>query len=140
MAIISLFQFGFQFVGGFLRKHADLRTVFREKILNNFWFKRQRRGEVCTVHIGKDGFAHLTRHDTVIQIRSDIHRCHYQLAPKHIRLYQHTQFTGDMPCVDGLDGRLVVLREVLKVHHLSLVQQLPPIQIAPVIGGEAVSE
>ena len=45
-----------------------------------------------------------------------------------------------MPCVDGLDGRLVGSGEVAEVHHLRLVEQFPPVQVAPVVGRELAEE
>ena len=41
-----------------------------------------------------------------------------------------------MPCVDGLNGRLVFGGKFSEVHHLRAVDEFPPVEVLPVVGGE----
>ena len=70
----------------------------------------------------------------------DVHRRHQQLALQHLRLDEHAQLTADVPRIDGLDGRLIVRWQFHQVHHLGTIEKFPPVQVAPVVGGEIVLE
>ena len=63
-----------------------------------------------------------------------------QTAVEHVGLDKHTKLAADMPGVDGLDGRLIVRRQLHEVHDLRPVEQFPPVEVGPVVGGEAVGE
>ena len=45
-----------------------------------------------------------------------------------------------MPRIDRLYGRLIVTRQCCEVHHLSIVDQLPSVEIAPVVGGKLTEQ
>lgn len=61
---------------------------------------------------------------------------HEQTATEHAGLDEHAEFTRDVPCVDGLHDGLIVTGELGKVHDLRAVDERPPVQILPVVGGE----
>ena len=63
-----------------------------------------------------------------------------QTAIEHVGLNKHTKLAADMPGVDGLDGRLIVRRQLHEVHDLRPVEQFPPVEVGPVVGGKAVGE
>ena len=79
---------------------------------------------------------HLTGYDAVVQVVCNVHRGHQQTAVEHAGLNEHAELAADMPRVNGLDGRLIAGGQLHEVHHLCVVQQLPPVEVAPVVGGE----
>ena len=96
--------------------------------------------EIRTLHIAQDGLPHLACHRALVEMAGDVHRGHQQAASGYVGLYQHAQLTADVPGVDGLYGRLIVARQLHQVHHLRLVEQLPPVQVRPVVGREVIAE
>ena len=96
--------------------------------------------EVGTAHIPQDGVAHLTGNGAAVQIVGDVHRGHDETAGEDIGLYEHTEFAGYVPGVDGLNRGLVVRGQFGEVHHLSAVEQFPPVEVGPVVRGEIAEE
>ena len=96
--------------------------------------------ELFRLHVADDGLAHLSGHGSAIKVRRDIHGGHQQAAAQHLRLDHHAQLTAHVPRVDGLDGRLVVGWQLGEVHDLCAVEQLPPVEVGPVVGGKLAEQ
>ena len=111
-----------QVSGGCLGVHVHLRTVFCKEIGDNLRLKGYSGFEITALHVSHDSLAHLTGNKTIIQIGGDVHRGHQQFAIQHISLNKHTEFTADMPCINGLDRWLVVLGQFREVHHTTRLE------------------
>ena len=102
--------------------------------------ERQCGAEIAAFHIAEDGAAQLAGYEPVGKTAADVNGGDEQTAVEHSGLNEHAEFTADVPGVDGLDGRLVVAGQFPEIHHLRPVEQLPSVQVGPVVGGEAVRE
>ena len=79
---------------------------------------------------------HLTGNDSFLRLGSDIHTGHHQSAVQYLCFKQHSYFPADKPRINALDSRLELRREVGELHHLCLVQQFPPLQVAVIFRRE----
>ena len=86
----------------------------------------------------QDGLAHLSGHNPLVEIAGNIHGGHHQFALAYFCLEQHANLTRDKPRVNALHKRLEVGWEVGKLHHLTPIDEFPPLQIGVIVCGEQV--
>ena len=82
----------------------------------------------------EDRLAKLASHQATIKARRYIEGGDEELASKHICFGYHAKLTTYMPSIDRLEWRLIVGRELGKVHNLSTIHKFPPVQVLPIVG------
>ena len=129
-----------EFVGRVGGEHIDGRCGQGEEVLDDGGREGVGGLEVGRLHVAEDAVAQLAGDDAVVEVGLEVHRRDDDAAAADTCFEQQADFARKEPCVDVLHRGLEVVGKLAEQHHLRLVGEFPPLQVAVVVGGKVAEE